>query len=175
MPLNKIATIALLLLTLLFAIPQSVSAQGSCTVTALCEISDGCDPGYEPSLTYTQNGLCSDCDCNPTDVQGGIGVACPEGETYLGIFDACLNFATTISWGISASLVFGTLIAAIRLAMGIIKLALSSGDPSALQDGRETMQDAILGIVLVSIAWMLFTYLEQTLPPEWQINFLNPI
>ncbi len=102
-----------------------------------------------------------------------IGVQCPANQTYIAIFDSCLDFASTMSWTMTWALIIASLLALVRFAIGSIQLVFSTGDPSKLQNGRESLTDAILGLVLLSIAWIVFGYLNSTLPPEWQINLLT--
>ncbi|PIZ47574.1 hypothetical protein COY32_01470 [candidate division WWE3 bacterium CG_4_10_14_0_2_um_filter_41_14] len=101
------------------------------------------------------------------------GVQCPANQTYIAIFDACLDFASTLSWTMTWALIIASLLALVRFAIGAIQLVFSTGDPSKLQNGRKSLTDAILGLVLLSIAWIVFGYLNSTLPPEWQINLLT--
>ncbi|PIZ46193.1 hypothetical protein COY32_03890 [candidate division WWE3 bacterium CG_4_10_14_0_2_um_filter_41_14] len=101
------------------------------------------------------------------------GVQCPANQTYIAIFDSCLDFASTMSWTMTWALIIASLLALVRFAIGSIQLVFSTGDPSKLQNGRESLTDAILGLVLLSIAWIVFGYLNSTLPPEWQINLLT--
>ena len=92
------------------------------------------------------------------------------GETYIAIFDSCLNFSQTVGLGVTWSLMIGTLLAGIKLAIGAFQLILSTGEPQKLQNARETITDAFLGLVLLSIAWVLLGYLNATFPETWNIN-----
>lgn len=151
---------------------QTASAQGSCSIIHIgsCSIADACQDGYSPEVDVD----CFTCSCQPEDL-GSIGVSCPVGQTYIGIFDECLSFGQAVSWGIQGALVIGTMLAAIRLAIAILGITFSSGDSGKLEEARESMQDAILGIVLMAAAWLLLTYFNQTLPPEWRINLFMTV
>jgi len=102
-----------------------------------------------------------------------LAVQCPPDTTFISIFDACLDFATTLGWGMNWALIIASVLAMVRFAIGAQQLIFSQGDPGKLQSGRETITDAILGLVLLSIAWIVFGYLNATLPESWQIDLFT--
>jgi len=76
-----------------------------------------------------------------------------------------ISFDTTM-YGFSSIIVkksvgLGAFLAMILVAMGGYKILTSSGDPAKIKDGKEQIQNAILGFVLivlaVSIVEIIFT------------------
>ncbi len=99
-------------------------------------------------------------------------VSCPDGQTYIAIFDSCLDFGQAISTMVSTTLIIGMLLAGMKLAIGAMQFVFSSGNPEKLTAARETLTDAALGLTLLVSAWVLLTYLQGTLPENWQIHFV---
>ncbi len=106
------------------------------------------------------------------NAQALSNVSCPDGQTYIGIFDTCLNFGSMISMTVTAALTIGILLAGMKLAIGAMQFIFSSGNPEKLQSARDTLTDAALGLTLLAAAWVLLTYLQGTLPEDWQIHFV---
>jgi hypothetical protein len=104
---------------------------------------------------------------------GTFSIDCPQGETYIALFDSCLGFADAVGLAVSWSLIIGILIAGVKLSIGAIQYMFSTGDPQKLQNARDTLTDAALGLVLLVSAWVLLGYIEASLPASWGIRFFT--
>ncbi|MCA9391875.1 hypothetical protein KC614_01560 [candidate division WWE3 bacterium] len=103
--------------------------------------------------------------------RNAYAVQCPNAsDTYFSIFDACLDFGGAIGTLITWIMILGTLITGVKLAIGAIQMLFSGGDPAKLESARDTLTDAFLGLTFMVIAWVIFGYLNQSFPAEWQIN-----
>ena len=102
---------------------------------------------------------------------GGLGIACPEGQVYIGVFDECLGIGTTISYVVNYSLIIGALLALVKFAVGAGQMVVSTGQPTKLENARATVTDSVLGFILIAAAWVLLSTLRCALPSEWQIDF----
>lgn len=103
----------------------------------------------------------------------GFGVGCGTNQTYIGIFDACLDFGQVIGGTVSWAMIIGTMLALIKFAIGAINFVMSAGDPGKLENARITITDAMIGLVLMVSAWVMLGYLNASFPDDWQINFFT--
>jgi hypothetical protein len=107
----------------------------------------------------------------PAVAQVAFGIECPQGFIYIAVFDMCLNFGQATGLAVSWALILGTLIALAQFAIGAVRMITSSGQPGRLQNARETVTDAVVGLVLIASAWVLLGFIGSTLPATWGINF----
>lgn len=108
--------------------------------------------------------------------QGYVGftVVCNDpGQTYIATFDTCLDFGTALSSTVTYAMILGILLTGAKVIIGAISYIMAAGDPVKLENARDTITDAFLGLVLLASAWILLTYVNDTFPEEWGIDFFN--
>ena len=76
-----------------------------------------------------------------------------------------LNVA--LSWAV----LLGGLGVMIRLGIGAIQYATSQGNPAKLEDARATLTWAILGMLLLGIAFLILRLGDQFIPIDWGWDF----
>ncbi len=104
----------------------------------------------------------------------GFNVKCKSTrETYLSIFDMCVDFQNGIGLIISWILILATILAGVRIGIASIQFVTSEGDPGKLQEAREALTDAFLGIVLLVSAWIILGYINATFPADWHIDLFK--
>jgi len=104
----------------------------------------------------------------------GFNVKCDSTrQTYISLFDMCVDFQNGIGLIISWILILATLLAGVRIGIASVQFVTSEGDPGKLQEAREALTDAFLGIVLLVSAWIILGYINATFPADWHIDLFK--
>jgi len=119
-----------------------------------------CVPGVVPTLTTAPTPPSSPADC-------------PEGKTYVAIFRTCLDFGEFAGALINWLMIFAAGLAIIKIAGGGIAYIFASGDPQKMENAHATMTSAILGLMLVLLAWIIMKLIGELTPEEWQIRLVG--
>ena len=138
-------------------------------------------PDGSPDLT--------DCVCSATYcVPSRIAVQCYRGHctpdmcravrkdmetsvTYVAVFKACVDFGQFLNLGLSWAVVLGGLGSLFRLSIGTFKYIWSTGDPTKVEEARATIVYAVLGLIIIGIAYAILRLGSDFIPDEWQAWF----
>jgi hypothetical protein len=174
---------ALISLIVLSFYPTAVFAQGTCQfqttpghggVPTQRTVTNNCDSGYSPTAVVKDsnplkkaddNSAVAVCQClTPAQVQAatanqtltkGLGTPSPCIQTDLGCIPTdpagLANAIFKIVLGVAGGL--GILL----VIMGGFKVATSQGNPDALEDGRDTITKAILGLAFILLATVILS------------------
>lgn len=78
-----------------------------------------------------------------------------EDRTWVGTFRTCMNLGEALNTVIQWAIILAGAAALGRLVIGGIQYIMSSGDPKSIQNARETLTSAIIGLILVVSAWLI--------------------
>ncbi len=98
---------------------------------------------------------------------------CPEGKTYVAIFRTCLDFGEFAGALINWLMIIAAGLAIIKIAAGGIQYIFASGDPKNLENAHATMTSAIVGLMLVLLAWVIMKLIGELTPESWGIRLLG--
>lgn len=81
--------------------------------------------------------------------------------------------AAIISRGLDAVYAIAGVATMGLLLLGGIKIIMCEGDPEKLKEGKDTLTNAILGIVVILVSGLVFQYIGRLLGVESLITWFN--
>lgn len=78
-----------------------------------------------------------------------------EDRTWVGTFRACMSLGETLNLTIQWAIVLAGAAALARLLIGAVQYIMSSGDPKNIQNARESLTSAVLGLILIVSAYLI--------------------
>lgn len=90
-----------------------------------------------------------------SDVKSFEDCAAWEDRTWVGTFRTCMNLGETLNTTIQWAIILAGAAALARLLIGAVQYIMSSGDPKSIQNARETLTNAVIGLILVVSAWLI--------------------
>ncbi len=83
----------------------------------------------------------------------------PFSAQTMPIIDGVLDLSTEpgafVTWGLAAGVGLGSGIALILVTLGAYKILTSGGDPSKVKDGKDQIQNAIIGLLLIILSFAI--------------------
>lgn len=91
-------------------------------------------------------------------------------KVYVALLDQCVNFASFGNTLMNILIILGLLAGGFRISLGFFMVISAQGNPSRLQEGREAVTQALVGMAVVSSAWIMVQFFESFIPSEWFVN-----
>ena len=118
-----------------------------------------------PQSTYAQTRPTPNISC----VDEGTGEVNPD-VVYVSLVNRCVNVDEFSSFLLTGMVIVGVLAAIYRLSAGFFMIVTAEGEPTKLQNGREALTEAIVGVTVVVGAYALIQLIGNSLPETWLIN-----
>lgn len=99
-----------------------------------------------------------------------VNLGCPAGFTSL----CNMNASTALQGIISFLLILALIIAFFWLVLGGIKWIISGGDKNNVTAAREQVTQAIIGLVIVLVAWLILNIVGSMFGIQSVTNFTLP-
>jgi hypothetical protein len=95
-----------------------------------------------------------------------------DGFVYLLSFNkSCQNLTSFVTTALNYIMLFAAFIAAFMFIRGMYGIITSRGNPASVAEARETLTQAIIGLVVLAIAFVMINFLGGLFSiPEWGIN-----
>ena len=91
-------------------------------------------------------------------------------KVYVSIANRCVDVDEFSSIMLNALIIIGVLASVYRLSVGFFMIVTAEAEPQRLQNGREAITEAIVGVTVVVSAYALISILGGSLPQNWLIN-----
>ena len=159
--------------------PRVAAAQCVPTSPYCCKASpeDSCRCRSDPNCFGGPDEL---WDCHPGSCTGEICQRISENRSteesrvtlsYVAILKRCVNVSDFFNAALSWAVLLGGLGTLFRFGVGAWQYAMSSGDPTKLENARATLTYAVLGLLLLSIAFVILQLGSSFIPGEWEWDF----
>lgn len=106
------------------------------------------------------------CRTDPTDPDSDPDPS----QTYIAIINDCVNVESFLTFLLNLFIIAGVLAAIYRISIGLFLINTALGDPTKLQNGREALTEAVVGLLIVVGAWALIQFIESFAPANWFLN-----
>lgn len=100
-----------------------------------------------------------------TDPRAGVTL------TYVAIFRGCMDLNQFLNQAIMWAVMLSGVMALVRLAFGSYQYVSSSGDPTELEEARGVIIYAVVGLLIVAVAYLIMKLGSEFAPEEWKVWF----
>ncbi|MCA9390094.1 hypothetical protein KC571_01710 [candidate division WWE3 bacterium] len=90
--------------------------------------------------------------------------------TYVALVNRCVYIDEFAQLLLNLMILIGVFAAIYRLSIGFFLFITAQGDPTSLQNGREALTEAVVGLLIVVGAWALIQLFNAFLPANWLVN-----